>query len=159
VVVHRVENGFVSSRHKRILILLAGAIVLFSLGWCIWPTGDPRVVGAWRHAEPGWEETYRFESNGRGTSAYEGEIERSFRWHVKDDRLIVRYFVKERTSFLPTIVLDWWDQLADDYSMTLAEEWQPLESGSRPDELIRRVHSPTRSNPIQLRTYRRLRSE
>jgi hypothetical protein len=149
----------VSPSRRRALKLSAVAVVLFAGCWLLLPTGDPRVIGAWRHAEPAWEETYRFESNGRGTAAYEGDIERHFRWQVKDDRLIIRYFLKDRTSFLPTIMLDWWDRLADDASMTLPEEWQPLTSESRPMELVRRVHSPLKSNPLQLRTYRRLRTD
>jgi hypothetical protein len=148
----------VSPGRRRTLKFLAAAAVVCVGCWLALPTGDPRVVGAWRHAEPGWEETYRFESNGRGTVAYEGDLERHFRWRVKEDRLIIRYFLKDRTSFWPTIMLDWWDRLADDYSMTLPEEWQPLTSESQPMELVRRVHSPLKSNPLQLRAYRRLRT-
>lgn len=144
---------------RRRILKLAAVAALIGVAWQLWPTGDPRVVGAWRHAEPAWEETFYFESNGRGTSAYEGDIERTFRWQVKDNRLFVRYFVKEKTAFLPTIVLDWWDRLADDYSMTLAEEWEPLPANSRPEELVRRVHSPRKANPIQLRSYRRVRAQ
>jgi hypothetical protein len=148
-----------SSRRRRTLELLTVAIVLTVLSWLFRPMGDPRVVGAWRHAERGWEETFRFDSNGRGTASYEGEIERRFRWHVEDDRLFVRYFVKDRMTFWPTLMLDWWDRFADDYSMTLPEEWQPLTTDEAPKELVRRVHSPRDSNPVQLRTYHRVRDE
>jgi hypothetical protein len=148
----------VSPRRRKILTLAAVAAFV-TIVWLIWPTGDSRVVGSWRHAERGWEETYRFESNGRGTAAYEGDIERTFRWHVKDNRLFVRYFINDRTAFLPTMILDWWDRLADDYSMTHPEEWEPLPVNARPEALVRHVHSPRKSNPIQLRSYRRMRAQ
>lgn len=134
--------------------------VLLATGAAFWqlmrPHGDPRIVGSWRHAEPAWNETYRFDANGLGVTSYEGERERQFRWWVEDERVVIRYFFADRIAILPTYMLDLWDRLSDDVSMSRREVWEPMTSGSPPIELVRPVPLASKSNPLANRSYRRV---